>query len=399
MRVATAAIPLAVALAVAASAGAEERKPKPPPPPVTVKIKDTLDIWRNVRGGVAVGYTSLNKLQISATADGDAFGLPGFTAHAHVFTTNGESLSGSRTGDIQTASNIEALSVTRLFEAWAEQTFGQEGAGGVAVRAGLMDLNETFDSIGTAGIFINSSHGIAPDLSRSGPNGPSIFPVTAAGLQFGWTPSAALSVHAAVFDGVPGDPDHPRAFAAVHLSRRDGALLIAQADYRFATDSQASIGVWSYTAASNTYADPRRRLTAHPGVYAFAEGPVPLPGQPRAWVRAGIADDRVQAVSGYLGGGVVWTGLLTGRGQDQFGIAVAHAVIGAEARRRLDLPRAETTWEVTYSYRLNDTIHLQPDVQYIVHPALAPHLPDALAVGLRVVADLKLPSWSPDDDN
>jgi porin len=381
-------------LAGAGSAWAEDDAP----PAWTMRIKDTTDLWRNVSGGARVGYTTLNKLQFSATLDGDALDHPGFKAHVHVFKTNGETLSLSRTGDIQTASNIEALSVTRLFELWVEQDFGEKGRG-VSARAGLMDLNETFDSIDAASIFTNSSHGIAPDLSRSGRNGPSIFPVTSVGVQLGWSPSPALSAHLAAFDGVPGNPAHPKAFATIRLSREDGALLIGQADYKFAPDAQVSLGLWGYTTSRPDLTAPGAERRARPGAYAFVEGPAPGLAKARAWVRAGVADGRSQAVSAYVGGGLVWKGLLTGRDDDQFGIAVARAMIGAPARRAGGLPAAETTWEATYSFKVREGLNLQPDVQYIIHPSGAVGQKDALAVGLRIVVALKWPTRSPEDDN
>jgi porin len=59
-------------------------------------------------------------------------------------------------------------------------------------------------------------------------------------------------------------------------------------------------------------------------------------------------------------------------------------VIGGPAQRAQGLPKAETSWEASYSYQLNGLVTLQPDVQYIVNPAGGPGRPDALAVGLRV---------------
>jgi porin len=339
-------------------------------------MRDTVDVWRNLQGGVAVGYTTLNKAFVGATLNGETVGLPGFTAHASILKPNDETLSSSRTGDIQTASNIEGVGAVRLFDIWADQQLG----GGASVRVGLMDLNETFDSIDPASLFLNSSHGIGADIARSGLNGPSIFPVSALGLQLGWTVTKALSLHAAAFDAVPGDLARPKRFVAVKLD--DGALLIGQADYHFGKGAQASLGVWGYTEPFDAIADPGRRLQARPGVYGSVEGPLPGPWKPRGWLRAGTADGRVQAVSGYFGAGVVWTPPT--RPKDKFGLAVARAVIGGPAQRAQGLPKAETSWEASYSYQLNGLVTLQPDVQYIVNPAGGPGRPDALAVGLRV---------------
>jgi porin len=371
--------PAALVLLAAGGARADDDA-KSPTHPVVVAVRDTLDLWRNTEGGVKVGYTELNKLQIAVTVDGDALGQPGWRAHLHYFRTNGESLSGSRVGDIQTASNIEALSTDRLMEAWVERRFGDRWA----VKGGLMDLNTDFDSIEPAGLFLNSSHGIAPDLSHSGLNGPSIFPVSSLGLHGTWSPSKSVTLRMAVFDGVPGDPDHPKAFAAMKLSRRDGALLFGQADWAFADGAQASFGVWGYTADFDRLDRPGLQQSGQGGAYAYVEGALPvLPGW-KGWARVGLADPRVAVVGNYAGFGVVKQAPFSSRPNDQVGFAVARAGLGGPARAGTELPAAEATFELTYRYQVNDGFALQPDLQYVVHPASGPGLRDALVVGLRL---------------
>jgi porin len=348
--------------------------------PVVVTLNETLDLWRNARGGLKVGDTTLNKLQIVADLDGDAAGLPGWTARLQYFRTNGESLSGGRIGDIQTASNIEALSADRLIEAWVERQVGDTGA----VRVGLMDLNADFDSIRPAGLFLNSSHGIAPDLSRTGLNGPSIFPVSSLGVHARWAPSPSLTLRGAVFDGVPGDLDHPKAFAAVHLRSSEGALVVGQADLALAGDAQLSFGAWTYTARFDRIDRPGQRQQGWAGVYGYLEGPLPEVPRARGWLRVGVSDPSVALVADYLGAGVVFDGTVPGRPLDQLGFAVARAGLGAPLRRRDRLPAAETTFEATYRFKVNKHVALQPDVEYVRHPASQPSLPDALAFALRI---------------
>jgi porin len=387
--------PLLAAALVGLAGGA--RAADAPPAPLILELRDTAEVWRNLQGGFSVGDTTLNKAQFSLRFEGDAVGWRGFTAYAQLFKTNAESLSLTRTGDIQTVSNIEAPDVTRLFELWAEQAFGDpDKAGGIVVRGGLVDLNRTFDSIEPAGVFINSSNGIGPDLSRSSPSGPSIFPVSGPSLQADWRPAGNLLTHLGVF----GVPDVARQGRFADLATASGyrAMVIAQADYAFGKGAQAAVGVWRYAAAQPTVADPGRRLHARPGVYGFVEGTTPLPGKPGGWIRLGIADGRVQPVSGYAGGGLVWTGLVPRRAHDQFGVAVAHAVIGGPSRDLLGLPPAETTIEWTYSFRLNRYLHLQPDVQHIIRPAGGPGLPNATVMGLRLTAFAHAPE-APDADD
>jgi porin len=257
---------------------------------MSLSARETLDVWDNVVGGVRTGPVVLNKLQVSGTVNGDPIGLPGLSVHAQVFRTDGASLS-SRAGDIQTVSNIEAVPTYRLFESWIEKRFGGEDPQ-FALRAGLMDLNSDFDSIQTSSLFVNSSHGIGPDLSRSGRNGPSIFPVSAAGVRASWLPSKRWTFRVAAFDGVPGNPDHPKAFLNIRLGAGDGALLIAQTDYHISDAAKVEAGVWHYTVP--IAADGLMRKAPDQGAYVSIEGPVPDLQGWSAWLRAGVANGRAQ---------------------------------------------------------------------------------------------------------
>ena len=69
------------------------------------------------------------------------------------------------------------------------------------------------------------------------------------------------------------------------------------------------------------------------------------------------------------------------------------------SRRTLGLPDAETSIEATYLFQANDQVALQPDLQYIVHPASAPHLRNALVIGLRISFSGQYPSGSTDTED
>lgn len=360
-------------------------------------MRETADAWRTLDGGISTGWTSLNKLQVAATWRAEALGDPGLRLHLQLFRTNGERLT-SRTGDLQTISNIEALSATRLFEAFAEQQFGQAGHGGLNLRAGLVDLNSDFDSIDPAALFIDSSHGIGPDLSKSGRNGPSIFPVSAAAVRLAWTPAPDWTVKAGLFDGVPGDPDHPRAFAAVKLGGGDGTLAIAQLDRKLGKDGQVSLGAWRYSAPLPALAGTG--LARDQGVYGFLAGALPGADGWRGWLRLGRAAPDAQLVASYVGVGVVRNGPFADRPDDQAGLAISRAGLANDARRLQGLAHAETTLEATYQVKVTRWLSLQPDVQYVVHPSSRPGLPNALAAGLRVLvtgAYPKPPASAQDD--
>lgn len=368
---------LAFAAAVAASPACADETPAP----LVVTVRDTLELWRNTEGGLKVGDTQLNKFQIAVAVDGAGLGAPGWSGRLFYFRTNAERLSAGRVGDIQTVSSIDALGTDRLMAAWVERSFGPTAS----LRVGLQDLNANIDSIDPAGLFVDSSHGIGPDLSKTGLNGPSIFPVSSLAAQLTWSPAPPLTLRAGVFDGVPGDPDHPKAFAAVKLSRRDGALLIGQADWAFTGKAQASFGVWTYTAEFDRIDRPGARQHGWAGAYAFVEGPLPVAPAWSGWVRLGVSDPDVATVASYLGFGLVRAGPFRSRPNDRWGVAVARAGLGEPIRRRDGLPRAETIFEATYSAQVTGAFAIQPDVQYVRRPASQPGLPDALVVGLRLV--------------
>lgn len=352
--------------------------------PIAFSVLETLDIWRNTSGGLRRGGAQINKVQVSADVSGAAFGRPGWSAHAQYLRTDGRGPTETLVGDIQTTSNIEAVNTHRLMEAWVEAPLGADAS----LRVGLMDLNADFDAIEPAELFLNSSHGIAPDLSDTGRNGPSIFPVGALGLHAQWSPNDRLALRGAVFDGVPGDPDHPKAFATVDLRRSDGALAIAQADFRFGDAGQVSWGAWTYTARFDRLDQPGRRQRGQAGAYAFVQGPLPWAAGWRGWLRIGVADARVAVVRDYVGLGLVRQGPFPARPHDALGFAVARAGLGHAARVGTGLPRAETAFEATYRFQLSDNFAVQPDIQYVVNPAGAAGLRDALAVGLRFTLSL-----------
>ena len=151
-------------------------------PPLLLEAAYTGEVWRNVSGGVRQDGTYLDNIDIIATLDAErAWGWAGTTFVVSGLHNNRPTLSDRIVGDIQTVSNIDTDGATRLYEAWVERAFD---AG--AIKLGLIDLNSELDVNETGALFINSSHGIGPDFSQVGENGPSIFPITGLGGVMRW---------------------------------------------------------------------------------------------------------------------------------------------------------------------------------------------------------------------
>ena len=373
---------------------ADDPKPDPPKPPITFTAAYTADVLDNADGGRAQGARYLDKLALSIAYDGAAAGHDGWTALASAQHANGAAFSSDLVGDAQTVSSIDAPEALRIYEVWAARALLSGRAG---VKFGLIDLNSEFDVQETAALFLNSSDGIGPEIARTGLNGPSIYPITALGSTVFYRPAEGWTLRAGLFDGVAGDPGHPREFA-IKLSANDGAFLIAQVERRYGDAARLEAGVWSYTArfdALDRFAASGvpRRIGGDAGVYGLIEGKLlPKPksddGGLSGWIRVGYGNGDINPINTYLGAGLVYTGLIPGRDKDKAGLAINRAGFSAPAREAArangsSLRDAETTLEATYGYAFSDWLNIQPDLQYVIHPSGLPQLRNATVIGVR----------------
>ncbi|WCM25897.1 carbohydrate porin [Sphingomonas sp. QA11] len=370
--------------------------PKPasgPPSPFTFTAAYTADLVDTVSGGKNPGPGYIHLIKLSAAYDGNLAGHGGLSGLVSVVNLNGSTFTTSKVGGVQSISASEAQpAATRLYEAWLQQEILQ-GRGGV--KAGFVDINTTFDVQETAALFLNASHGIGPDLSDTGRNGPSDYPTPALAMTAFYRPADGWTVQLGIFDGVAGAPDHKAAFLAVKL---EGALIVGQVEKRFGDAARVEVGAWTYTASfpaldQGPAGTAPRALHGNSGLYGLVEGrllnaPGDREGGLSGWVRIGIANGAINEIDRYLGAGLVYTGLIKGRDKDEVGIAIARAGFGsparsAEARLGNDLGSTETDLELTYRYAFKDWLNIQPDIQYVIDPHADRHLPNALVFGLR----------------
>ena len=349
--------------------------------------------WHNLKGGLATGTAFLDKLDLSAGLDGGRlFGLNGVTFFARGFYANGHAVSGSLVGDIQTVSNLETLRAVRVFELWSEWRLG---AGGSSTRVGLYDLNSEFDTLPTAQIFLNASQGIGKDVSQSGKMGPSIYPVSSFGVRTIWKIAEEWSAQLAVLDGIPGDPNEPTA-TTVHISSKDGALLVGEADYIDDVIHKIALGAWHYTAQFDTIGTgtnntPAATQNGNSGIYGMIDLTLSPPSGEFAsrldgFIRLGYTDADVNRFGTFAGAGLVYSGFLAR--EDRLGLGVAVVRNGAAYRQALQLlgtPQntAETNIEASWAFPVNSWLTLQPDLQYVINPNTDPTLQNDLVAGLR----------------
>ncbi len=383
----------------------------------TLEVVYTADLAANVSGGLTRDVVYMDNVDVTLSMDGAALGWDGTTLFLYGLGNQGGSIS-ELVGDVQGVSNIEAPTSWRLYEAWVEQLLFSHR---LSLLAGLYDLSSEFDVIHTASVFLHSSPGTGPDLSQSGQNGPSIFPVTSLGGRLRLSVNERLVVKAALLDGVPGDPERPRGTHIV-LDKDDGVLLAAEAvvligdgattERRTAARrrlvarnadlpeyaARFGVGGWMYTSAFPEVIDPNRPgpaalLTDSRGAYAFGEWNVIREAADRnqglaVFARAGVANDRINRFGSYFGLGAVYTGLFAKRNHDKAGATIAIASNGdpymAAYRGVTPLTRSEVALEATYLAQIIDWLAIQGSLQYVINPDTDESIDNALVPILRV---------------
>jgi porin len=352
-----------------------------------IEVFYRADFLNNSSGGIQTGSTYLDDAGLTFDTNlEDLFGVDDATMFVSLLWNNNNTFSDRYVGDLQVISNIDAEKALRIYELWYEQPL----SGSVTLRFGLYDLNSEFDAIETSGFFINSSHGIGADFGQSGKNGPSIFPVTSLTARFDWQMSDANILRYAVLDGVPGDPDDPGK-TTINLGDGDGVLHALEFNHIRASGARFGVGAWLYSESFDRI-DGNGEDGGNAGYYGFADAPlksmVDDGYELTGFLRYGIANDTINPLGSYVGAGVVATGLIKSRPDDQLGLALASARVGNPYRRAAisggaAAERHETNIELTYSTYLGERLRLQPNIQYVINPGADNALDNALVFGVR----------------
>ena len=355
---------------------------------VSAEVGYVADLLGNASGGIRNGSAYLQNVDAILTFDLDRIiGNGGGALFAYLLWNNASTFSNRYSGDTQGVSNIDAEQAFRLHEFWYERHFTQ----GLNLKFGLYDLNSEFDAVDSAALFLNGSHGIVPTYSQTGENGPSIFPATSLTARLEWNFGNNL-VRYALLDAVPGDPDNPSA-TAVKLSSREGVLHAFEYTREFFGAWRMGLGAFSYSAdfeairETDATGNPVRR-GGNAGWYGFAEGTTNTDTadgrSTSAFIRLGTANGALNPFDRYFGAGMVMSGFVPHRPDDQVGISMAMARCSADFRAAAGAESHETAIEFTYVLQISDILRVQPDLQYILNPGADPELENALAIGVRL---------------
>lgn len=353
----------------------------------------------NTAGGVRTGTTYVGNLRLQLALNGkQLFRAPGWSFFLQALSIHGGQPS-DLVGDAQGINSYAAKPALRLYEVWGQYSSPN---GRWSFLAGRYDLGSEFYRLQSSGLFLNSSFGTGPEFAQSGIGGPSIFPDTSIGVRAMYKPTPGILIRTAIMDGAPANRmDGQIRFPGQHK----GLLLVSEvafltrpnpdgphgiAIYRIgrganfpAYDDKVALGAWHYTGSFRdlsrvtTQGEPLQHEGSS-GAYAlldrtlFRSATNPS-ARVSGFLQYGVGDGRVNQFRSYMSAGVVATGFLAGRPNDELGFAFASAKNGShykafQAEVAMPPTSSETSFEITYLSQLNSWLAIQPDIQYVVHP-------------------------------
>jgi len=328
-------------------------------------------------------------LRVNADA-GALFGWDDTTLHGELLWNHGGKPN-RRIGTTQGISNLEvAENAARLYATWIEHEFKSTET---SLLFGLYDLNSEFYATDASGLLIHPSFGIGIDFSQSGRNGPSIFPNLGLALRAKQQLGSDYYLQGAVIDGVPGDPDHPGR-TTIRLSKDDGALLVTELGWQERAEDGSpksghwGIGAWHYTARTDRLDGSGSERNQ--GIYALAQQVLIDADTARTtgFVRAGLANRRVNAVEMALDAGVLVDKPFGASGPSALTAGVAYArYSGAHRQAQADAGLAtsshETALEIGMRWQPLASLALQPLLQHVWNVGGRVGVRETL-VGLRI---------------
>ncbi len=322
------------------------------------------DFVSNFSGGIKTGSTYLGLTDLFVSFDAEKAGLwEGGQFLVHGANTHGGEPSANLVGDFQVVSNIEAGNHTFLYELWYKQTFAN-----FETTIGLQDLNAEFAGSDVAGLFLNSSFGIHSVISDN--IAAPIFPLTTPGITFCWKVSEKTCIKTALYKGCPINFDSNPNNLRWNLNHLQGLLWVTEGQFSWISANQAKNNVLKTGVFFHQHCPESDVINSETGNKLAYDYGFYLVGdhQCNAEENHGLSIFYQVGVSpsndnfAYLGAGCAYRGLISGKGTDELGLAVAHGMLTDERGKD------ETTFELTYKVQITNQIYIQPNLQCVVHP-------------------------------
>ena len=371
-------------------------------------------------GGLGHGSRGMSNIDLRIRADlSKIASWNGATAYLHVLDNRGDGINSRFTRSLLGVSNIEVpVPTTRIFHAWLQQDFFDEQ---LSLLAGLYPIDSEFFAMESASLLVQPPYGPPADLALT--RGPSVFNNSAFGLRARWqSADRTRYAMAALLDGVPNDPDHPRR-TTIKFASGDGSFAIAEMGWlpleqghvfepvdpaeslrspvvisheKYGGVSKYAIGFWRYSQrmpdliAVDASGQPEHGRSQ--GAYVLAERTLFGLGEAgrdvSAFARYSLADGDSIALDRVWSVGLRLRGLLVDRPDDTLLVAWTQARLSAKYRTLMAMEGIATatheeSLEITWRAMLTPYFFVQPVAQVFNHPGGERHAARANIIGLR----------------
>jgi porin len=404
----------------------------------------TAEVWGNTTGGLKRGAVYTGLLDFGAMLDFEKLvGWKGASVSTTWLWLSGRDASEDLVGNFLTISNIAGFNTLRMLELWFQQDLfprGDDGPPGLSVRVGQLTADGEFVISDYGALFTNGTFGWPAFLYANIPGGGPGYPMGTLGIRVAANPWEWLTVQSAVFQGNVFDQDVNRHGFRWNLNSDQGYFWINELQARWnlgdegkGLPGQAKFGAWFHTA---DFADPffdesgipladedssgnplthrwnygfywilDQMVYREPGKVERAAGLTPEgktssktviqvkeepSNQGLGWFgRIAFGPQDRNFVGFYFESGLVYTGLIPTRDEDQVGVGFVYAQLTNGARRTLELDGsrgvgAEMVLELTYKAILTPWLYIQPDAQFVINPGATQDLANAFVIGGRV---------------
>lgn len=294
-------------------------------------------------------------------------------------------------GDLRSVSSVDAsyaneagemqMPGPQLLEFWYEHKFPYSKS---SVRFGVGYLGSDFYKSKYSGLYLTSGVSsigteVLWNVMASNP------PNTTLGLWYKSQLSEESYFQTVIFDGLP---DHSTDFFALELDKDEGAFFAMEGGLLKGKAKQngylkAGLGAWylHQKMAKNMMVGFEGYEGSEPigtgGFYMVAEKA--FSDDLGVFIKAGQAADDVNKYLRYITAGINKKGIIKDRPGDTAGIAVVQSKLtdaymkaqGFDADGNQIMYSHETIYEITYSMNYNKWLMLQPDLQYVIQPAMS----------------------------
>ncbi|WP_166652393.1 carbohydrate porin [Enterovirga rhinocerotis] len=366
----------------------------------------TGEVLGNVKGGLRRGSLYGGKLEANFAGDLEkALGLPGLSFYVNAFQIHQtRGINRNLVGNLNTISAIEALPSTRLSEAWLEQRL----FGGLAsIRFGQLAADTEFTIANYSLPFMSSDWpGIMADNL---PGGGAAYPFATPGIRLRIDPDKQSSLLFGLYNGDPAGPSsnpETRNRTGTNFRMKDPALLLAEYQYRTNQGDKDTglarivrLGGWSHlgrfdsqrfdvnglSLASPGSVGIAARYRGDAGLYGIIDQQLYRPegGSPNdgiaMFTRLFVSPNDRNLIGLFWDAGILASGLVPGRPNDQFGVTFLYAKLGRDAaaydrdfvaQNGLGRSKASGELSVEFSYvaEIRHGWTIQPSITHVVRP-------------------------------